>query len=203
MTSTTTSTSGSSTTPSASSVSTPAASSTSRSLARLRTATRVDLERARRCAPRSASALLVRSGATSARADVAAAEHADPHRSSIGRRIGRASLARARTAPTLRCTSRRRRSSSVSRRTTTRACAVAHEHHRRAGHLVVVRPHRVAVGAGDRGGEQVADGEVAGQRARRARARRPTRSACRRSCTDERPAARRRARAGTPRSRVP
>src|SRR5690606_10953004 len=40
--------------------------------------------------------------------------------------------------------------------------AVVDEHDRRAEDLVVVRAHRVAVGAGDRGGEQVADGEVVG-----------------------------------------
>ena len=37
------------------------------------------------------------------------------------------------------------------------------EHDRRARHLVVVRPHRVAVGAGDRHGQQVADGDVGRQ----------------------------------------
>ena len=40
--------------------------------------------------------------------------------------------------------------------------AVAHEHHRRPRHLVVVRRHRVAVGAGDRRAEHVADREVGG-----------------------------------------
>ena len=38
--------------------------------------------------------------------------------------------------------------------------AVAHEHHRRARHEVVVRRHRVAVRAGDRRGEHVADRDV-------------------------------------------
>ena len=80
-------------------------------------------------------------------------------------------------------TSRRTRSSSVSRRTTTRRGPVGDEHHRRAGHLVVIRGHRVAVGAGDRGGQDVADRTGRPGPGRRPRPRRRTRSACPRRVT--------------------
>ena len=59
--------------------------------------------------------------------------------------------------------------------------AVPAEDHRRARHGVVVVRHRVRVGAGGGDHEHVAHARVV-QLRRRARARRPTRSACRRSC---------------------
>src|SRR5687767_5523242 len=40
--------------------------------------------------------------------------------------------------------------------------AVAHEEHRGPRHLVVVRGHRMAVGTGDRGGQDIPHGEVGG-----------------------------------------
>ena len=58
--------------------------------------------------------------------------------------------------------------------------AVAAEDDRRPRHAVVVARHRVAVGAGRRGDEDVADGR-ARPASRRGRGRRRTRSACRRS----------------------
>ena len=56
--------------------------------------------------------------------------------------------------------SRRSRSSTVSPRDHLGGPAVGHEDHRRAQHLVVIGGHGVPVGAGDRGGDEVADGQV-------------------------------------------
>src|SRR4051812_33723221 len=153
--STTTSTSGSSTTDAASSVRTPSGSSTGRSRLRLRTATRV----------------------TSRRSPV--------RRTTSSRRV---STRFTNGAPTLPQPSRPIRtvvSSFTAGTLVASTCwsgveseqvvlglatdddpggAVPHEHDGRARDLVVVRTHRVAVGTGDRGGEEVAHRQVIGYR---------------------------------------
>ena len=105
------------------------------------------------------------------RADVAAAQHADAHHGTVARLARHGAIvgagAGARLVPGTR--SAAAQPTSLAQQVVERLAAHDHpglpvgdEHHRRAGHLVVVGAHRVAVGAGDRRGQHVADGEVGG-----------------------------------------